>query len=298
MQSIIDGLRRLGRGWWTRFSRAQGRRKAAWGCLPIFLVLMCCGMVQSLGQQAGIIAIQPTRTPAPTQPAAPTEVLEPTAAVVAAPAPTEAVEPRQPTPVVEPTEAAPVVKPTQPPPDAAPTVQPPTVLARANIRRQPSADVDNVVGQALEGDPITLTGKNEDGTWYQVKTASGLDGWISADLVRADPAVVNALTVAAYEPVVVPTEAPVATSNGSVVIVTVNKAAETVTLRNDSAEPVNLGPWRVLSVTGGQDHPISGVLQPGETRVFPGPAGNIWNNSESDPAQLIDPNGNVVDTYP
>ncbi len=92
---------------------------------------------------------------------------------------------------------------------------------------------------------------------------------------------------------------PEAPSNTkSIVIVSVDKQAETVTLRNDGTTPVNLDSWTVLSVLGGQYHPISGTLEPGQTRVFPGPARNIWNNSEHDPAELRDPTGKVISTYP
>lgn len=112
---------------------------------------------------------------------------------------------------------------------------------------------------------------------------------------------------ATQEPTAVPTEVPTVeptpvpeppAADGTVVIVNVNKQAETVTLRNDGGTAVNLRGWVLLSITGGQRHPIGGVLQPGETRVFPNDGGQIWNNSKADPAELRDPNGKVVSRYP
>lgn len=83
-----------------------------------------------------------------------------------------------------------------------------------------------------------------------------------------------------------------------VAIVTVNKQAETVTLRNVSATGVDLTGWRMCSVTGSQQHPISGTLAAGETRTFPGPAANIWNNSSSDPGVLWNAAGQMVSYWP
>ncbi|MGQ9926315.1 MAG: thermonuclease family protein [Chloroflexaceae bacterium] len=77
-------------------------------------------------------------------------------------------------------------------------------------------------------------------------------------------------------------------------IVAVDKRAETVTLRNVSATAVDLTGWRMCSIKGGQQHPIGGVLAPGETRTFPGTGGNIWNNSERDPGALYDAQGRLV----
>lgn len=146
-----------------------------------------------------------------------------------------------------------------------------------------------------------------DGTWLAVETQTGVVGWVSAGLLTVTPEVFAALPVGTTDeaisvgPTAVVAQQPTAvqaSGASSVVIVEVNKRAETVTLQNTGTQPVDLSRWRLLSVTGGQDHPIGGVLEPGATREFPGPEGNIWNNSESDPAHLIAPSGQVVDTYP
>ncbi len=82
--------------------------------------------------------------------------------------------------------------------------------------------------------------------------------------------------------------------NSPVQIVTVNKGAETVTLKNVSGAAIDLTGWRMCSIRGNQEHPLSGGLQPGESRSFPGPAGNIWSNSEDDDGSLYDPEGRLV----
>lgn len=86
--------------------------------------------------------------------------------------------------------------------------------------------------------------------------------------------------------------------NYPVRIVTVDKSAETVTLQNVSPDPINLDGWRMCSIKGNQQHPIGGPLAPNETKVFPGPEGLIWNNSESDPGALYDPEGRLVSYWP
>lgn len=82
--------------------------------------------------------------------------------------------------------------------------------------------------------------------------------------------------------------------NYPVRIVTVNKVDETVTLQNVSPNPVDLTGWIMCSIRGNQQHPINGVLAPGEQRVFPGPRGNIWSNSEKDDGALYNPAGQLI----
>ena len=82
--------------------------------------------------------------------------------------------------------------------------------------------------------------------------------------------------------------------NYPVKITGINKAAETVTLQNVSGEAVNLDGWHMCSIKGNQLHPIGGPLAPGETKTFPGPAGNIWSNSERDDGALYNPQGQLI----
>jgi hypothetical protein len=77
-------------------------------------------------------------------------------------------------------------------------------------------------------------------------------------------------------------------------ITRIDKGAEIVWLKNVSPDPVDLTGWRMCSIRGNQEHPIGGMLAPGEERAFPGPGGNIWNNSEPDDGALYNPNGQLV----
>jgi hypothetical protein len=85
-----------------------------------------------------------------------------------------------------------------------------------------------------------------------------------------------------------------AAPNFPVKITSINKQAETVTLQNVSGESVNLDGWIMCSIRGNQQHPVGGALVPGETKSFPGPAGNIWNNSDRDDGALYNPQGQLI----
>jgi hypothetical protein len=85
-----------------------------------------------------------------------------------------------------------------------------------------------------------------------------------------------------------------AAPNYPVDIVAVDKRAETITLKNVSPESVDLSGWRMCSIRGNQEHPIGGALAPGEERLFPGPNGNIWNNSDPDDGALYNAAGQLV----
>ncbi len=89
-----------------------------------------------------------------------------------------------------------------------------------------------------------------------------------------------------------------AAPNYPVRITAINKSAETVTLQNVSPDPVNLEGWVMCSVRGSQRHPIDGLLAPNESRAFPGPLGNIWNNSQPDPGALYDSAGRLISYWP
>ncbi|MGB9753587.1 MAG: nuclease [Roseiflexus castenholzii] len=84
--------------------------------------------------------------------------------------------------------------------------------------------------------------------------------------------------------------------NAPVVIVSIDKRAEIVTLRNLSSEPVSLDGWTMCSMRGAQVHQgIGGVLAPGETRSFPRAGGrDIWTDNTSDPGALYDAEGRLV----
>jgi micrococcal nuclease len=107
-----------------------------------------------------------------------------------------------------------------------------------------------------------------------------------------------------------PTEPPVQTG-ANIRIIAVDKRAEYVDIRNDGDQVQDLGGWRLVSVRGNQTCGLGGALGPGETlRIWAmaedsGQGGyncgfgtNIWNNSESDPAELYDAAGQLIDRYP
>ncbi|MGI6368919.1 MAG: thermonuclease family protein [Anaerolineae bacterium] len=86
---------------------------------------------------------------------------------------------------------------------------------------------------------------------------------------------------------------------------------ETVTVTNNGALPVDLTGWWLLSVRGSQRYafPPGTQLAPGESLVVYSGAGadpsvplfwtsdNVWNNSESDPAELYDASGALIDRW-
>lgn len=82
--------------------------------------------------------------------------------------------------------------------------------------------------------------------------------------------------------------------NYPIAITAINKNAETVTLQNVSTSTIDLTNWRMCSITGGQTHPISGTLAPGESRVFTNLNGLIWNNLDPDPGALYTPDGRLA----
>lgn len=84
--------------------------------------------------------------------------------------------------------------------------------------------------------------------------------------------------------------------NRPVAVVSIDKRAEVVTLRNVSSEPVSLDGWTLCSMRGAQIHQgIGGVLAPGETRSFPRVGSrDVWSDNASDPGALYDAEGRLV----
>lgn len=97
-----------------------------------------------------------------------------------------------------------------------------------------------------------------------------------------------------------PTLEPTGTT---VAIIYVNKRDEYVDIQNQGITDVDLSGWNLVSVTGNQSCPLSGVIKVGETlRIYAqnspegtgyscGHSSNIWNNEKSDPAVLYDSSG-------
>ncbi len=88
-------------------------------------------------------------------------------------------------------------------------------------------------------------------------------------------------------------------------ITMVDKHDEEVTIKNVSSSTINLQGYILVSVKGNQTFTFpSYELKPngtvtvygkGGTGELQGWAGNVWNNSSSDPAELYDNNGNLLD---
>ena len=93
----------------------------------------------------------------------------------------------------------------------------------------------------------------------------------------------------------------------NVIISSVDKVAELVTINNNGTSDVNISGWVLVSVTGNQRLTLpSYTLKTGDkVTIASGGArgdlfwtdGYIWNNSKSDPAQLYDYQGRLVSTY-
>lgn len=94
-------------------------------------------------------------------------------------------------------------------------------------------------------------------------------------------------------------------TNESVIITDLNKKEEIVTIKNISDRDIDMTNWTLLSVTGNQKYifPQGFILKSNDRiRISSGEVEgtlqwskkNIWNNTESDPAELYDENGNQV----
>jgi hypothetical protein len=81
-------------------------------------------------------------------------------------------------------------------------------------------------------------------------------------------------------------------------IVSIDKDAETVTLQNRSSSALGMDAWIMCSIRGGQEHQgISGVLAPGEIRVFQHIGGNIWRDDLRDDGALYTPDGRLASYF-
>ena len=97
------------------------------------------------------------------------------------------------------------------------------------------------------------------------------------------------------------------TTSKDLVISSVDKKAEFVTIKNNGTKDVNLANWVLISVTGYQrfKFPIYTLKAGATVTVASGGASgdfiwtdeDIWNNLKSDPAQLYDAQGNLISTY-
>lgn len=193
--------------------------------LAVLLILL---LISSLGCSLGAMLVgepTPTWTPAPPTPL-PTWTPSPVGAFSPAQAATLTVIAALDFPTLTPTWtpiatdtpvpplATPTPFPDTPTPEA-PTITPtPTPFARvegqvANVRTGPSVAY-SIIGQARFGDLLTITGRNDAGTWWQVCCVNGQQGWIAAFLVSPQ-APVDQVAIAGSAPPPAPTETPLPT---------------------------------------------------------------------------------------
>jgi hypothetical protein len=109
-----------------------------------------------------------------------------------------------------PTPTLPPADTSTPTPIATPTPAQPiepllTAAGDTNLRAGPGTEFA-VVGLLQEGESLPITGRNAAGTWWQITTTQGSQGWIIANRVRATGPLDQVAVVAA------PTVAPTATS--------------------------------------------------------------------------------------
>jgi hypothetical protein len=81
------------------------------------------------------------------------------------------------------------VPPTAVPPTATPLVPIAQASANGNIRSYPSTESGAVIGKVAAGETITLVSKTPDGAWYELTTAGGGKGYVSASLLDIAPGV-------------------------------------------------------------------------------------------------------------
>ncbi len=188
------------------------RRPALLGQIAIFIVAAAlvsgCGMFSSFGPEptatAEVRMIVPTFTPTPqgqqpaeAQPVAPQPVEPAANAVADAPSDAAASEPEAEAPAETPTP--------EPEPTATPAPQAKLIVAGeiVNARQGPGTNY-GLAGTAEQGMQLSIIGKNEQGTWWQVCCVNGEPVWIFGELATVEN--VESVQVAANIP---PAPAPV-----------------------------------------------------------------------------------------
>lgn len=98
--------------------------------------------------------------------------------------------------------------------------------------------------------------------------------------------------------------------DSNVTIIELDKYAEFIILKNNSDESIDITGWKIVSVRGNQSFIFTQyVLQPNTTVKVGDIEKNpdvdfhwldgrgTWNNSQSDPGELYDNNGTIIDRY-
>ncbi|MEI2692682.1 MAG: SH3 domain-containing protein [Anaerolineae bacterium] len=155
-------------------------------------------------QQAEVPTTAPTASPVP-----PTATPVPPTATPAPPTNTPVPPTKTPTP--QPATATPTAVPPTATPEPAAT-EPQAIASRGmNVRGGPGTDFP-VIGTAASGASFAITGKNEDGAWYQVCCFDDeAKGWLAASLVTVEGNAA-AIAVATDIPELPPTATPAPTA--------------------------------------------------------------------------------------
>ncbi len=173
------------------------RRPALFGQIAVILVAVSlisgCGFFSSFGPEPTATPeprlLVPTFTPTPQgqEPAAPqadaVQVIEPVVAAPDSDAPVEAEAP-----AAEPVAEAPAETPTpEPEPTATPAPQPKLIVSGeiVNARLGPGTNY-GLAGTAEQGMQLSIIGKNEQGTWWQVCCVNGEPVWIFGELATVE----------------------------------------------------------------------------------------------------------------
>jgi competence protein ComEC len=167
-----------------------------------------------------------------------------------------------------------------------------------------------IYGTDKDGTVVVST----DGSTYTVATAH-TDTQLPSMPVAATtppPTTLQPTNTGVLQPAITPTARSSAVPNGAnpckqrvdgsqapnapIMIVSVDKVAEVVVIRNTSAADVDLTGWTICSLLGSQLHAhLSGVLAPGETRAVPSQAARaIWNDRSKERAAVYNSAGHVI----
>lgn len=179
-----------------------------------------------------------------------------------------------------------------------------------NVRSLPGTS-GSILRTLPAGANIAIVSVSADGNWYALSDG----GWVAAAYVQKGAlpttgvqarATAVARTASPASPTAAPAPPP-ATSGAALIIVSVDKRAEYVVIRNTGGTDVDLRGWTLLSEKGNQACALGGILNAGASLTISamgtvagyncGFGNNIWNNSERDPAALIAPDGTVVDRF-
>ena len=108
-----------------------------------------------------------------------------------------------------------------------------------NIREGPGTSYP-VIGRLMNGDAITITGRLDDGSWYQIQVTERGSGWVSSALVK--PA--TSANQIALAPTLTPRPAPTAsaTPNREATLTAVTRANATATIEGYRQNPPR-GGW-------------------------------------------------------